>query len=103
VWTRADIPLRERALWRLLYDTAARAGEFLALDVPDLDLGNRQARARTKGGHTRPPHFQTAAARLLARLIAGREAGPVFLTSRRAAVHRGRRPGPGQRPDPTAV
>jgi integrase len=51
-------------------------------------LANRQARARTKGGHTRPLHFQTAAARLLARLTAGREAGPVFLTGRRAAAHR---------------
>ncbi len=88
LWARADIPLRERTLWRLVYDSAARADEALRLDVPDLDLANRQARARTKGGHTRPLHFQTAAARLLARLTAGREAGPVFLTERRAAAHR---------------
>ena len=88
LWARADIPLRERALWRLLYDTAARAEEVLGLDVPDLDLANRQARARTKGGHVRPLHFQTAAARMLAKLTAGRQAGPVFLTSRRAASHR---------------
>jgi site-specific recombinase XerD len=88
LWSRADIPLRERALWRLLYDSAARAEEVLGLDVPGLDLANRQARARTKGGHTRPLHFQTAAARLLAKLVAGRQAGPVFLTERRAAAHR---------------
>jgi integrase len=88
LWSRAGIPLRERALWRLLYDSAARAEEVLGLDVPDLDLANRQARARTKGGHIRPLHFQTAAARLLARLVAGRQAGPVFLTERRAASHR---------------
>ena len=25
LWARSDIPLRERALWRLLYDSAARA------------------------------------------------------------------------------
>ncbi len=49
---------------------------------------DRQARARTKGGHTRPLHFQTAVARLLAKLTAGRQAGPVFLTDRRAAAHR---------------
>ena len=72
LWARTDIPLRERALWRLLYDSAARAGEALGLDIADLDLANRQARARTKGGHARPLHFQTAAARLLARLTAGR-------------------------------
>ena len=88
LWARPDIPLRERALWRLLYDSAARAEEVLRLDVRDLDLANRQARARTKGGHTRPLHFQTAAARMLARLTAGRDSGPVFLTARRAAVHR---------------
>ena len=87
-WSRTDIPLRERALWRLLYDSAVRAEEALGLDVPDLDLVNRQARVRTKGGHTRPLHFQTAAARLLAKLVAGRQAGPVFLTARRAAAHR---------------
>jgi integrase len=88
LWARADIPLRERALWRLLYDSAARADEALRLDVGDLDLANRQARTRTKGGHVRPLHFQTGAARLLAKLTAGRDAGPVFLTERRAAAHR---------------
>ncbi|MGH3120946.1 MAG: tyrosine-type recombinase/integrase [Streptosporangiaceae bacterium] len=88
LWARPDIPLRERALWRLLYDSAGRAEEALGLDVPDLDLANRRARARTKGGHVRPLHFQTGAARLLARLTAGREVGPVFLTARRAAAHR---------------
>jgi site-specific recombinase XerD len=106
LWSRTDIPLRERALWRLLYDSAARADEVLGLDVPDLDLANRQARARTKRGHTRPLHFQTAAARLLAKLTAGREAGPVFLTERRGRCAPGdgrRRPGPGQRPGPAVV
>src|SRR5436190_22800423 len=88
LWSRTDIPLRERALWRLLYDSAARADEVLGLDVPDLDLANRQARARVKGGDAHLLHFQTAGARLLAKLIAGRESGPVFLTERRAASHR---------------
>ena len=88
LWSDRKIPLRERALWRLLYDSAARAEEVLGLDVPDLDLANRNARARVKGGDTHLLHFQTAAARLLARLIAGRESGPVFLTERRAASHR---------------
>ena len=99
LWARSDLPLRERALWRLLYDSAARADEVLGLDVPDLDLANRQARARTKGGHIRPLHFQTASARLLAKLTADREAGPVFLRAagRRAPGDGRSRPGPGQR------
>ena len=88
LWGDRKIPLRERALWRLLYDSASRAEAVLALDVPDLDLPNRQARARVKGGDIHLLHFQTGAARLLAKLIAGRESGPVFLTERRAASHR---------------
>jgi len=88
LWERSDIPLRERTLWRLLYDSAGRAEEVLGLDVADIDLANRQARARTKGGHSRPLHFQTGAARALAKLIGGRESGPMFLTARRASSHR---------------
>jgi len=34
----------------MLYDTAARSAEVLALDVEDLDLPNRQAKMRRKGG-----------------------------------------------------
>jgi integrase len=88
LWSRRDIPLRERALWRLLYDSAGRAQEALGLDVTDVDLVNRRATARTKGGHRRPLHFQTAAARLLGKLIAGRTRGPVFLTNRRPPAAR---------------
>jgi integrase len=88
LWGDRKIPLRERALWRLLYDSASRAEAVLALDVPDLDLPNRQARARVKGGDIHLLHFQTGAARLLAKLVAGRESGPAFLTERRASSHR---------------
>ena len=42
---RRDLGPRERTLWRLLYETAARAGEVLALDVDELDLRNRCAKA----------------------------------------------------------
>ena len=34
--TRRDVPLREKTLWQLLYESAARAGEILALDIDDL-------------------------------------------------------------------
>ena len=29
------MPLREKSLWRMLYETAARASEVLSLDVAD--------------------------------------------------------------------
>jgi integrase/recombinase XerD len=79
---RLDVPLREKTLWRLLYETAARAEEILNLDVGDLDLASKRARVVSKGGATEWVHWQTGAALLLPRLLAGRRAGPVFLAGR---------------------
>jgi integrase/recombinase XerD len=70
-------------LWRLLYETAARANELLALDVEDLDLANRRARVHSKGGAVEWVFWQTGSAQLLPRLLAGRISGPVFLSDRR--------------------
>jgi len=50
LWRRNDVALRERAFWRLLYESAARANEILSLDMEDLDLPNKRARVRSKGG-----------------------------------------------------
>ncbi|MDF2707060.1 MAG: site-specific recombinase [Nonomuraea muscovyensis] len=76
--------LRDRVLWHLLYETAARADEALRLDVRDLDMPARTARTRRKGGARDVIAWQTGTARLLPRLLAGRRSGPVFLTDRRA-------------------
>lgn len=84
--TREDIGLRERVLWRMLYETAARSAEVLALNVGDLDLPNRRARVRRKGGAADVIVWQTATARLLPRLLKGRKSGPVFVTARKARV-----------------
>ena len=62
--SRRDIPLREKTLWRMLYETAARAAEILALNVEDLDLEGRRAPIQSKGG-------------------ASRTRGPLFLSERR--------------------
>jgi integrase len=35
--SRRDVPLREKTLWRLLYESAARADSVLSLDIEDLD------------------------------------------------------------------
>ena len=76
--------LRERVLWRLLYETAARAGEILALNIEDLDTEFRRARVVSKGGAREYVHWATGTARLLPRLLTGRTSGPVFLADRRA-------------------
>lgn|GEM_PF-361885 len=86
LWGRDDAPLREKALWRLLYESAGRASEILGVDVEDLDLANKQARIRSKGGDLELVHFASGAARLLPRLLRGRRHGPVFLTGRAAPL-----------------
>jgi integrase len=80
---RSDVPVRERALWRLLYESSSRASAVLALNVEDLDMANRRARIIAKGGDTVWIAWGIDAARLLARLIAGRTGGPVFVSERR--------------------
>jgi integrase len=79
--------LRERSLWLLLFDSAAKPGEALALSVEDLDLAGRRA---VVGSYGRLGviswGFDTN--RLLVELTAGRSEGPVFLTGRRAKGER---------------
>lgn len=80
---RDDIAVREKCLWRLLYETAARAEEVLSSDVDDLDVASKRLRVVRKGGDTDWLHFQSGSARLLPRLTTGRETGPLFLAARR--------------------
>jgi integrase len=56
---RLDVPLREKTLWRMLYETAARAEEILGLDVEDLELPGKRVRVISKGGMTEWVHWQT--------------------------------------------
>jgi integrase len=83
---RKNVGVREKTLWRLLYESAARASEVLALDVEDLDLRNRMAKVRRKGGAADVIVWQTGTARLLPRLLEGRRTGPLFITNRRTRV-----------------
>lgn len=83
---RRGMPLREKTLWRLLYESAARAESVLALNIEDLD--NKRGKTLTKGGTIRWVHWQSGTARLLPRLIAGRTSGPLFLAARRPAPAR---------------
>ena len=60
----------------MLYETAARAAEVLALDVGDLD----RARIRSKGGSVDMVVWAAPTARLLGRYLTDRTGGPLFLT-----------------------
>ena len=77
---RRTVPLREKTLWRMLYETAARASEVLALDVGDLDRARRRARIRSKGGSTDMVVWAAPTTHLLGRYLADRTEGPLFLT-----------------------
>ncbi|GAA5039039.1 RNA polymerase sigma factor (sigma-70 family) [Thermocatellispora tengchongensis] len=85
LWSRADLPLRERTLWRLLHESGAPVSAVLSLNVEDIDLDDRRARA----GRTWVT-WRSQTALLLPALIAGRTRGPLFLSDRR--------PGPARTP-----
>jgi integrase len=85
---RRDVPLREKTLWRMLYESASRASAVLALNIEDLDLPNKQAKIIAKGGDTMWITWGTDTAHLLPQLIAGRESGPLFLSEHRPGPHR---------------
>ncbi|MBE9376176.1 site-specific integrase [Saccharopolyspora sp. HNM0983] len=99
---RREVAIREKTLYRMLYETAARAEEILGLNIEDLDLVGRRALVKAKGARakSRRPgqaredvvletvYWDAGTARLLPRLLKGRTRGPVFLTHRR--------PGPGK-------
>ena len=76
LWRRRSVPLREKTLWRMLYETAARTSEILALDVEDLDRARRRARIRSKGGSTDMIVWAAPTARLLGRYLTDRTGGP---------------------------
>jgi hypothetical protein len=97
--TRRDVPLREKTLWRMLYETAARAGEVLGLNVEDLDLEARRAPVRSKGGQVEWVYWAAApptcsqgccGCPTAPRAPAGRCSSPSAVPARRG----GRPPGP---------
>lgn len=87
--TRRDVPLRERLLWRMLYETASRTSAVLALNVEEMDFENRRAAVVIKGGATEWITWGRGTAMLLPRYLRGRTRGPLFLSDRK--------PGPARR------
>lgn len=88
LWQRRGVPLRDRLLWRMLYDTAARANEILGLDVPDVDPARRRAAVTGKGQSKELVFWTSATARLLPRYLGDRTDGPLFLSTRRTPEDR---------------
>lgn len=83
LWSLDGPSAREKLLWRMAYETWARADELLGLDLADLDVGKREGHVHGKGGHVETVWWATGTARLLPRVIGARTAGPLFLATRR--------------------
>ncbi|WP_301328521.1 site-specific integrase [Goodfellowiella coeruleoviolacea] len=83
LFSRVDLPVRERTLWRLLHESAAGVTAVLSLNVEHLDLADRRART----GNTWVT-WRSGTAHLLPELLAGRSRGPLFLADRRPAPAR---------------
>jgi integrase len=80
------IPIRERALWRFLLETAARESEVLRLNVQDLDMAGRRAQVTRKGSARDWITWTASTSFLLPRMLQGRKTGPLFVTSRKACT-----------------
>jgi integrase len=83
LWALQGVGGRDRLLWRMAYETWARADELLGIDIEALDLGRREGTVHAKGGNVETIWWSTGSARLLPRLISGRTRGPLFLAARR--------------------
>jgi integrase/recombinase XerD len=78
------VGLREHAFWRLLRDSGAGAAQVLALNADQLDLLRHRTRGRPGDGPGPGIAWQETTSQVLRWLLAGRTAGPVFVTGRRA-------------------
>jgi hypothetical protein len=101
LWKRDDVAVREKALWRFLYETAARASEALAINVEDADLDNKRVPGPLQRWRSRlapPPDRLGPAAPHADRRAPPRPAVPRRPRPRARPRARHGRPLPGDRP-----
>lgn len=83
-----EIHLRERTFWSMLYESAARANEILALDIQDLNMRDKRAQVKRKGGASDFITWRSGTAHKLSRYLKvdgkARTKGPIFVTDRAA-------------------
>lgn len=97
---RREVHLREKTLWRMLYETAGRAEEILGVNVEDLDFAGRRCPVKAKGARSKARrrgqaredfvletvYWDAGTARLLPRLLKGRTRGPARGRARLSAL-----------------
>lgn len=91
VWGDTAHGLRDRVLWAMAYDTAARADELLGLNIENIDTANREAVIIGKGGNAERIYWSSTTARLLPRILTHklqpRSSGPLFIGDRKPRSH----------------
>lgn len=85
---RRDMPLREKTLWRMLYESASRASAVIALNIEDLDLPPKQAKITTRGGDVMWIIWGTAPPTCCQAQQRGQPIPPAPLTSRKGPTFR---------------
>ena len=50
---RREVHLREKTLWRMLYETSGRAEELLGVNIEELDFAGRRCPVKAKGARTK--------------------------------------------------
>ncbi|MFH1262567.1 MAG: tyrosine recombinase XerC [Pseudomonadota bacterium] len=80
--------VRDRAILEMLYGCGLRVAELVALDLPDVDLDEREARVLGKGNKERIVPIGDYAAEALMVYLAKRPIGPdaLFLNARRGRL-----------------
>lgn len=78
----ARFPLRERALWSVLYDSSERLAGVLSLNVEQITWEANFGSVRIKGGDTRYIAWTPYTGGLLRELVGERTWGPVWLGER---------------------
>lgn len=93
LWSDRRHHSRDQVLWRLLYDSGARAAEVLGLNIEDLDFARKRATVIGKGGDVETIQWSTNTARVLPAILRWyhlrRETGPLFVSYRRIRYPRG--------------
>lgn len=83
--------LRDRLIIQMLYETGARVGELVALDVEDIDLENEEIaiqRAKRHPEGRRVPLVDASTTLMLRDYMDERRSGPVFLSTRGTRISR---------------
>lgn len=75
---RREVHLREKTLYRMLYETAARSDEILGVNIEDLDFAGRRCQVKAKGARAKARRRGQRREDFVWRLCTGTRARPGY-------------------------